>query len=134
MQGLWTCLVYHGGIDLLAGYDRSRARGATLVTGNPVIASSSKTVASKAIKKSAPEMLSAPEVLSARVEHHDPWEGSSRSHAIKQATGDLGSEDIHIRDFGVEGTQDFTGGFQEKEDSIEMEDMSEVRRGKQRER
>ncbi|KAL8964401.1 MAG: hypothetical protein Q9183_004477 [Haloplaca sp. 2 TL-2023] len=122
LNGLWTCLVLRGGVDLLAGYDRARPGGATLVTSNPVIASTSKT----AIRKSAPGAPSAP------VEHHDPWEGSS-SQAIKQATEDLGSEDIKVRDFGVEGTQELTGGLQETEDSIEMEEMSDVRRGKQRE-
>ncbi|KAL8871162.1 MAG: hypothetical protein Q9174_002947 [Haloplaca sp. 1 TL-2023] len=122
LNGLWTCLVLHGGVDLLAGYDRARLGGATLITSNPVITSTSKTP----IKKSAREVSSAP------VEHHDPWEGSS-SQAIKQATGDLGSEDIKIRDFGAEETEDVTGRLQEGDDSIELEEMSEVRRGKQRE-
>ncbi|KAL9028958.1 MAG: hypothetical protein Q9196_002747 [Gyalolechia fulgens] len=117
-KGYWTCCMYQVGFALVAGFDRGRS-GRTIISSHPRAKARKTTPA----PRPTPTRKSAMASISTAISHQEgKGKGMAKQSETPSIEPEVGYEDI---------------GMQERpaaEEEVSHEEMSEVRRGKRRER
>ncbi|KAL8942528.1 MAG: hypothetical protein Q9211_001353 [Gyalolechia sp. 1 TL-2023] len=117
-KGYWTCCMYQVGFALVAGFDRGRS-GRTILSSHPRAKARKTTPAPRPTPTRKSAMASIPTAIS---QQEGKGTGTAKQSETPSIEPEVGYEDI--------GMQEIPAAKEE----VSHEEMSEVRRGKRRER